>query len=669
MGDLSEPGSVDTGNQSSSSLPVSRTNTSPLSIGAEKWALAERAAQQIMDLVQPTLSSEEKRKNVMDYIEKLIIGIHGCKVFPFGSVPLKTYLPDGDIDLTAFSGTNNDDFLVPNVVAALEREAQNDAAEFKVYDVQLIPAEVKLIKCLIQNIVVDISFNQLGGLYTLCFLEQIDRFIGKDHLFKRSIILIKAWCFHESRVLGAHHGLISTYALETLVLYLFHHFHSVLDGPLSVLYKFLDYFSKFNWEHYCITLNGPSLLSSLPQIVAEKPENGGEQLLLSDDIVQCIFGTSVIPLGNQNSRMFPRKHMNIVDPLKENNNLGRSINQGNFFRIQSAFTHGAKQLGRILLGSEVNIAEEMNNFFSTTLGRHGTGVRPDAQESASISGSDTGRNLSGFSDLNGDIDTQFRSLDVARWCCESAKAGPAMFMPPSQLHGLGAHSIHFRPDFFEMNPNMGVPRNTLYRPNPLLVQSAQFGLEELPKSRGTGTYFPNVNRAPYISGNGRYQGNARFSRNVNEASFHDRGNNFAGQSSSSYVPNIPDAQVYAGINVLYPHQASDYRQVGYLPQAVNLSEQIWQPRLQAAHTVSQPALPEQMWQPRLQTAHAVSRPPPLPEQIWQPRPQTAHAVTQPSQSGQDLPQSGPVVVKPDRLTEASSSYLLKNDDDFPPLSM
>ena len=33
--------------------------------------------------------------------------------------------------------------------------------------------QVKLIKCLVDNIVVDISFNQVGGLCTLCFLEQV----------------------------------------------------------------------------------------------------------------------------------------------------------------------------------------------------------------------------------------------------------------------------------------------------------------------------------------------------------------------------------------------------------------------------------------------------------------------------------------------------------------
>ena len=63
---------------------------------------------------------------------------------------------------------------------------------------------------------------------------QVDHLVGKDHLFKRSIILIKAWCYYESRILGAHHGLLSTYALETLVLYIFHQFHSSLNEPLAV---------------------------------------------------------------------------------------------------------------------------------------------------------------------------------------------------------------------------------------------------------------------------------------------------------------------------------------------------------------------------------------------------------------------------------------------------
>lgn len=53
-----------------------------------------------------------------------------------------------------------------------------------------IPMQVKLLKCLVDNIVVDISFDTIGGICTVLFLESIDRLIGQEHLFKRSIILV-----------------------------------------------------------------------------------------------------------------------------------------------------------------------------------------------------------------------------------------------------------------------------------------------------------------------------------------------------------------------------------------------------------------------------------------------------------------------------------------------
>ncbi|CAL9754456.1 unnamed protein product [Musa acuminata subsp. burmannicoides] len=309
----------------------------------------------------------------------------GFFVFPFGSVPLKTYLPDGDIDLTTFGIPNTEDTLASEVCAVLGEEEQNKDAKFEVKDVQLIRAEVKLVKCIVQNIVVDISFNQIGGLCTLCFLEKVDRKIGKNHLFKRSIMLIKAWCYYESRILGSHHGLISTYALEILVLYIFHLYHNYLDGPLAVLYMFLDYYSKFDWDNYCISLDGPVSISSLPNLVVEPPETIGSCLLLTEEFIkECteMFSVPSRVYGN-NYQVFAQKHLNIVDPLKQNNNLGRSVSKGNFYRIRSAFTYGAQKLGRILLLPPESIADEVNLFFKSTLDRHGSGERPDVQDAAS----------------------------------------------------------------------------------------------------------------------------------------------------------------------------------------------------------------------------------------------------------------------------------------------
>ncbi|KAK5834804.1 hypothetical protein PVK06_010480 [Gossypium arboreum] len=107
--------------------------------------------------------------------------------------------------------------LARYICSILQDNQQN--SEVLVQDVQYIRAQVKIVKCTVNDIPVDISFNQTAGLSALCFLEKVDQLIGKDHLFKRSIILIKAWCYYESRILGAHHGLLSTYALETMILY------------------------------------------------------------------------------------------------------------------------------------------------------------------------------------------------------------------------------------------------------------------------------------------------------------------------------------------------------------------------------------------------------------------------------------------------------------------
>ena len=65
------------------------------------------------------------------------------QVFTFGSVPLKTYLPDGDIDVTAFSNSEELKEIWANLVRdALEREEKNENAEFHVKEVQYIQAEV-----------------------------------------------------------------------------------------------------------------------------------------------------------------------------------------------------------------------------------------------------------------------------------------------------------------------------------------------------------------------------------------------------------------------------------------------------------------------------------------------------------------------------------------------
>ncbi|KAL4379905.1 hypothetical protein GQ457_02G001120 [Hibiscus cannabinus] len=347
-------------------------------LDSERWMKAEERTAELIACIQPNAPSEGRRIAVADYVQRLISKCFPCQVFTFGSVPLKTYLPDGDIDLTAFSKNQSlKDSWAHQVRDMLENEEKNENTEFRVKEVQYIQAEVKIIKCLVENIVVDISFNQLGGLCTLCFLEEVDRLVNQNHLFKRSIILIKAWCYYESRILGAHHGLISTYALETLVLYIFHVFNKSFSGPLEVLYRFLEFFSKFDWENFCVSLWGPVPISSLPDITAEPPRKDGGELLLSKYFLDTCSSRYAVCQENQ-GQPFVSKHFNVIDPLRINNNLGRSVSKGNFFRIRSAFAFGANKLARLLDCPKEDLYYEVNQFFMNTWERHGSGQRPDA---------------------------------------------------------------------------------------------------------------------------------------------------------------------------------------------------------------------------------------------------------------------------------------------------
>ncbi|GJN31401.1 hypothetical protein PR202_gb19796 [Eleusine coracana subsp. coracana] len=285
-------------------------------------AAAEEAAAEVVRRVRPTDASERRRAEVVDYARRLIGSALGCEVrallspdicafvrlfaspfsalgvgfssagwvFAYGSVPLKTYLPDGDIDLTILGNTSHDSTLVNDVYCILDSEDQNNDTEFEVKDLDQINAEV--------------------------------------------------------------------------------------------LYRFLEYFSTFDWDNYCISLNGPVALSSLPNLTVEATRSHPDDLLFDKEFLKSSVDEVFVPprYSGQSGSCYMRfrpKHLNIIDPLKEYNNLGRSVNRASFHRIRTALSFGARKLGQILMCQSEIIPNEICGFFKNTLGRNGRGFRPD----------------------------------------------------------------------------------------------------------------------------------------------------------------------------------------------------------------------------------------------------------------------------------------------------
>ncbi|KAJ8771050.1 hypothetical protein K2173_023375 [Erythroxylum novogranatense] len=488
MGDLQR-------NLSPSNLSSSLFDLHRLSVDSELWMMAEQRILEVLYVIEPVFASDQRRREVIEYLQKLIKGCYATEVFAFGSVPLKTYVPDGDIDLTVVTHKGMEEDLARDICSILKCD-ENDA-EFQVKDVQYIQAQVKIVKCCVKNISVDISFNQMAGLCALCFLEQVDQLIGKEHLLKRSIILIKAWCFYESRILGAHHGLISTYALEIMVMNIINLFHSSLPGPLAVLHKFLEYYSTFDWDNYCVSINGPTAISSLPEILGP-PENQGNELLLSQEFVKNCREIYAIPIKalDNGAHQFPVKFLNVVDPLKDNNNVGRSVNKGNFHRIKCALSFGAGKLGEILALPGEHMGAALEKFFTNTLERNGKGERPDA--SVPVPAFGTGR--SEASGLSGDYETHCCGLVHGQWFHDYTLPVPLQRNPylPSQIQRESLRGSQFklsqcREEGFLRNSNRGYdPKRPVFNIYTPQISALTCGIGKMGKSRGTGTYIPNL---------------------------------------------------------------------------------------------------------------------------------------------------------------------------------
>jgi hypothetical protein len=107
-----------------------------------------------------------------------------------------------------------------------------------------------------------------------------------------------------------------------------------------------------------------------------------------------------------------------------------------------------------------------------------------------------------LSDLSGDYDSHVHSLHYGRACYESelnAVHQPMQPPIPSQYQrskswDVSRQSVQLRQNAFSpMSANGVVPRQAFYHMNPpMLPNGAGFGVEEMPKPRGTGTYFPNT---------------------------------------------------------------------------------------------------------------------------------------------------------------------------------
>lgn len=407
------------------------------------------------------------RSAVFEHVQEVVqLQVPDCKIFPVGSFPLKTYLPCADVDMVMFmpqrsTPMGGSEGSVGNVGAASawhrrvwshgaggvdrktpgaglrtalvtanqalciaaastkrgpsghnpSRRPDVEAAKPEIRSVSFINARTPIVKMVVGNMVVDLTENQGGSVAAAALLEEADNLIQRDHLFKRSLLLLKAWAWCETprlvgkRVLGAQEGGLTSYGLSVMVLHLFALKSSAdtLVHPLDVLLRFFEVYSEFDWDRYCLTLDGPvpvhSVSEPLPRAgfegeidsssrlqplvrkvlaelspkvereqeqekarekkakekekVKEKDKTGrrgrrpSRHARSSDGHVEdssSARGEGVATSASLPAPHFPKRPCNILDPLNALNNLGHSVVKPNLEALERALQQGREKL-------------------------------------------------------------------------------------------------------------------------------------------------------------------------------------------------------------------------------------------------------------------------------------------------------------------------------------
>ena len=380
----------------------------------------------ILSTIGPNAETETERNNVLYKIKEIIENILRkalpdfiIYVIPYGSFPVKTYLKDADIDITIFFYSKIDKILLLNIdneridftISVIKEgfEKINKESETEIInDIKIIMADIRLLKCKIGNINIDISINNYAGIYKIIFINYIEEHIkdkfnllqiynnnsysdNKRNLFRRTFLLIKAWCLYEGKLMGSNIGLMATYTLEILVIYIFNFYYNEISNELEGFEKFFEIMQKFNWEKEIISLYGIipkfNFFTKLEnynkhiemeainrnKLIINKPfwylEENNEKDFIEDkkekkEIKKPLLGINDIKtyinylnrgiestylrsVGNKIESVNYDKMINILDPLNNHNNLGKSINYHSKSRMKLVISFTIKKLKKI----------------------------------------------------------------------------------------------------------------------------------------------------------------------------------------------------------------------------------------------------------------------------------------------------------------------------------
>ena len=366
------------------------------------YSLIEKAfTEYILNYSGPNREQDDFREEKYKIIKNVILKSFQeeqdikIKIFSFGSFPFKSYHRDSDIDMTIILLDKGTDKLISSYSIELLTRVLNIvenslrqyfSQHYNEEYLERIEADVRLIKCKFEGVSFDISIGNFVGLFKFIFMNNLEKKYFDSFFYKRTLLLIKSWCYYEGNILGSNIGLLGSYALEVLVIYMFNNYKGKFNSELEAFFTFFNMMSKINWENQIVTvygiydivtlskynLNLENLLLSIDQYKEQKIiYNEISEFVKQFDRFNDVEKVQIFNL-NTKTIVLSKYNMYIIDPIYNSNNLGKSVNFHNSSRIKELFDYMDAQCQdliklKIEKVSPYNYFNEISNLFSTLI--------------------------------------------------------------------------------------------------------------------------------------------------------------------------------------------------------------------------------------------------------------------------------------------------------------
>eukprot|EP01084_Bolivina_argentea_P034061 63004_1 len=277
-------------------LDLVPTNVKPCNI--------DRRVAELLRVISPTPIALEFRESVVHFISEVVSHALGTWCFAVGGFALNSYLPDEDISVCTYICRGQEPTWCFKVNELLCKESSNRACdreneyENSREDKGNVSSPLKIgcsevggrtdsscsskktdhhihqlsyvnfinsypfqrISCAVDNkVAIKITANCLDDFVMYVLYEDVNKLLGKDHLFKQSILLIKAWWLYESRTYTGFKMMnhVNEATLFALIFAVVNVHHERLHTPLQVLAMFFHIYGTLSWKDVVVGPAGP----------------------------------------------------------------------------------------------------------------------------------------------------------------------------------------------------------------------------------------------------------------------------------------------------------------------------------------------------------------------------------------------------------------------------